>query len=199
MSASRTRTVVAISASPAAVSSTARVADFVLGQIEDAGIAVNHLKIRDLPSEALVTADVASPAVAEAVAMIDRADGIVVATPIYKASYSGLLKIFLDVLPQFGLAGKTVLPIATGGSLAHALALDYGLRPVLQSMGVRHVVQAQFIPSASMQVVEERLALEDSIDFALREAIYHFRCSLMAGGTDMLLGHPRPVRTLQSA
>ena len=34
-----------------------------------------------------------------------------------------------------------MLPLATGGSLAHALALDYALRPVLQAMGARHVVQ----------------------------------------------------------
>src|SRR5256885_12419558 len=41
---------------------------------------------------------------------------VVVATPIYKASYSGVLKSFLDLLPQFGLAGKVVLPLATGGT-----------------------------------------------------------------------------------
>jgi FMN reductase len=63
-----------------------------------------------------------------------------VATPVYKASYSGLLKSWLDLMPQFGLTGKAVLPLATGGSAAHALALDYALRPVLTSMDARHVV-----------------------------------------------------------
>jgi FMN reductase len=48
------------------------------------------------------------------------------------------LRIF-DLLPQYALRGKTVLPLATGGSMAHALALDYALRPVLQSMGACHV------------------------------------------------------------
>jgi FMN reductase len=63
---------------------------------------------------------------------------VVVATPVYKAAYSGLLKVFLDVLPQTALKGKLVLPLATGGSPHHMLALDYALRPVLQSLGAPH-------------------------------------------------------------
>jgi FMN reductase len=59
--------------------------------------------------------------------------------------YTGLLKAWLDVLPQLALTEKTVLPLATGGSLAHALALDYALRPVLQAMGARHVVQGYLV------------------------------------------------------
>jgi len=69
----------------------------------------------------------------------------VVATPIYKAAYSGLLKIFLDVLPQFGLREKVVFPLATGGTVAHVLALDYALRPVLSSLDPVHVVSGLFI------------------------------------------------------
>jgi FMN reductase len=69
----------------------------------------------------------------------------VIGTPIYKAAYSGLLKALLDLLPQFALAGKSVLPLATGGSLAHVLAIDYALRPVLTSLGARHVAQGYFV------------------------------------------------------
>jgi FMN reductase len=69
----------------------------------------------------------------------------VVATPVYKAAYTGILKAFLDLLPQLGLTGKSALPLATGGTLAHVLAIDYGLRPVLQSLGTRHVAQGLFI------------------------------------------------------
>jgi pyruvate-ferredoxin/flavodoxin oxidoreductase len=45
---------------------------------------------------------------------------------------------FLDLLPQLGLTGKAVLPLAVGGSIAHVLAIDYGLRPVLCSMAAEH-------------------------------------------------------------
>ena len=73
-----------------------------------------------------------------------RAQAIVVATPIYKAAYSGVLKLFLDLLPQTAFKGKTVLPMATGGSPNHMLALDYALRPVLQSLGADHILPGVF-------------------------------------------------------
>ncbi len=62
---------------------------------------------------------------------------MVIGTPVYKAAYSGLLKSLLDLLPQYALAGKTVLPLATGGSTAHVLAIDYALRPVLAPWALR--------------------------------------------------------------
>ena len=71
--------------------------------------------------------------------------GAVFVTPIYKASFSGLTKLFVDLLLQFALRGKVAMPLATGGSLTHVLALDYGLRPVLQSLGARHIVQSFFV------------------------------------------------------
>lgn len=77
-------------------------------------------------------------------ALVDETDALVVATPIYQAAYSGLLKTFLDLLPQHAFAGKPVLPLATGGSPAHVLALDYALRPVLTALGAQ-VSQGRFI------------------------------------------------------
>ena len=76
---------------------------------------------------ALLSADITDPTIAEAVAAVADADAIVVATPVYQAAYSGLLKVFLDLLPQFAFRGKAVLPIVTGGSPAHVLAVDYAL------------------------------------------------------------------------
>ena len=95
-------------------------------------------------AEALLGADFRHPAIVEATDLFARADGVVVGTPVYKASYSGVLKALLDLLPQYALTGKTVLPLATGGSTAHVLAIDYALRPVLNSMGAAHIVQGWF-------------------------------------------------------
>jgi FMN reductase len=125
---------------------------------------------------------------------IEQADGLIIATPIFKASYSGLLKVFLDLLPQFALAGKAILPIATGGSAGHLLALDYGLRPVLQSMGARHIVQSLFVPEIEMRVVDDKLTLGEQTEIILREAAYHFKCAVDATTDDKFLGHPRPLR-----
>jgi FMN reductase len=57
---------------------------------------------------------------------------------VYKASFSGIIKTFLDLLPQNGLSGKVVTPLFIGGSIAHLLTIDYALKPVLSALGVNH-------------------------------------------------------------
>jgi FMN reductase len=137
--------IVTIVGSPSSDSRTLALATTVGASLVGQGFEVQVINIRDLPSEDLLWGRSASPALAEAFALVDRARGVVVATPIYKAAYAGVLKVFLDLLPQFGLRGKIVLPLATGGSIAHVLALDYALRPVLSSLGAAHVVGGLFV------------------------------------------------------
>jgi FMN reductase len=131
--------------SPSSPSRTAFVAAHVAAHLGRAGNTVEDIVVRDLPAEDLLRARVEAPAIAAAVKAVERADGIVIATPIYKASFSGILKAFLDLLPQWAFRGKYVLPIATGGASAHVLAIDYGLRPVLMSFGPVHVDQAYVV------------------------------------------------------
>ncbi|MEU6443949.1 FMN reductase [Streptomyces sp. NPDC047046] len=70
------------------------------------------------------------PKLEEALEHVTRADGLIVVTPIFSASYSGLFKSFFDVLDQDALTGKPVLIAATGGSPRHSLALEHALRPL---------------------------------------------------------------------
>jgi FMN reductase len=66
-------------------------------------------------------------------AAIDRAhfaDGLVVVTPVFAASYSGLFKTFFDVLDKDALDGKPVLIAATAGTARHSLVLEHALRPL---------------------------------------------------------------------
>jgi FMN reductase len=58
------------------------------------------------------------------------ADGLIAVTPIFSASYSGLLKTFFDVLDKDALTGKPVLMGATAGTARHSLALEHELRPL---------------------------------------------------------------------
>lgn len=191
--------VVAISGSPSPTSKTGRLADYVLRMLSECDVDTNHVQVRSIPADALLRGDTGHVDVAAAAAAVDAADGVIVATPIYKASYSGLLKAFLDLLPQFAFAGKVLLPCATGGSLAHVLALDYALRPVLQSMAARHIVQSQFVPEAHMQQVDQAFEIAEPTAAMLREAVHHFHCSLGTRQSDPLLGHPRPQRDMRVA
>jgi FMN reductase len=145
--------IVALAGSPSANSRSTALLREVLGRFPE-GVARSEIALRDLPPAALVRARANDPAIRLAREQVAEADLVVIATPIYKASFSGLLKSFLDLLPQDALRGKTVLALATGGSHAHLLALDYALRPVLAALGARHVldvvyaVDAQFDPHA---------------------------------------------------
>ena len=184
--------IVALSGSPSPASKTALLAEHVLDLIGEPAPAGRHYRVSSLDPRALLTGDMQDALLAEMVGAVQAAHGVVVATPIYKAAYSGLLKAFLDVLPQFALAGKAVLPIATGGSVAHVLALDYALRPVLQSMGARHIVQSHFVPEADMSVANGKVTVGCNSAPSLRHAAEHFRQALTDEPGARQLGHPRP-------
>jgi FMN reductase len=133
-------TVLLLGSSPSSPSTTWRVQQLVGERLAALGHRTVALQVRELPAPALLRADANDPAIADALAQVRDAAAVVIGTPVYKASFSGVLKLFLDLLPQDGLAGKLVLPLATGGSQSHMLALDYALRPVLASLGPRHVL-----------------------------------------------------------
>lgn len=148
-------TVLSVSGSPSATSRTGRLLRHLDARLTDRGHTVLPLDVRTLPPDALLGADPGHPAIAAAAELFARADGVVIGTPVYKAAYSGLLKSLLDLLPQYALVSKTVLPLATGGSTAHVLAIDYALRPVLSAMGAAHIVQGWF-------VLDRYIAVDDS-------------------------------------
>jgi FMN reductase len=137
--------IVTITGSPSAESRTARVSQRVASTLISQGFEVQEINVRTLPPADLLHAKQDAEALAEPLALIERARGLVVSTPVYKAAYSGILKAFLDLLPQFALRGKVVLPLMTGGTPAHVLAIDYALRPVLLSLGAQHVVAGLFL------------------------------------------------------
>jgi FMN reductase len=152
-----------ISGSPSPGSRTLLVGRVAGDRIRRAGHDVEEINVRELPAEALLSARTDVPAISAAVGLVERAAGVVIATPIYKAAYAGVLKTFLDLLPQFALQGKAVLPLATGGTLAHVLAIDYGLRPVLASLGNPLVVGGLFLLDKQLEKLPDgSLRLDDA-------------------------------------
>ncbi|MCB5164449.1 NADPH-dependent FMN reductase [Streptomyces bambusae] len=175
--------ILALTGSPSLHSRTTVVAEHALGRLAHAGFETAHLAVRDLPAADLLAARTGQPELRRALAAVAEADGVVIATPVYKASYTGLLKAFLDLLPQDGLDGKTVLPLATGGSLAHVLTLDYALRPVLSVLGARHVTAGRFVLDSSVErgTGPDRLRPEAELD--LYQAVDEFADAVRAGST----------------
>jgi FMN reductase len=172
--------VLLIAGSPSERSRSAALLDAVAQRLQFRGVQVERLHIRDLSAQALILADFGHPTISHALGRVAKADVVVVATPVYKAAYSGVLKVFLDLLPQTGLAGKTVLPLATGGSPNHMLALDYALRPVLQSLGAKHILSGIYATDAQVTLTESGahqvsadigLRLDEAVDTLVRDAL----------------------------
>jgi len=163
--------VLLIAGSPTERSRSAALLERVGQQLAQRGIAVERLRIRDLSPQALLLADFGHRSVVDAISQVARAQAIVVATPVYKAAYSGVLKVLLDLLPQTALKEKAVLPLATGGSPHHMLALDYALRPVLQSLGARHILPGVYATDAQVTLTpEEAYVIHPDIEARLDEA-----------------------------
>ena len=80
----------------------------------------------------------------------------VVASPTYKATYTGLLKAFLDWFAATDLSGVTVVPLMVGAGAQHALAVEVHLRPVLVELGAS-------LPTRGLYVTEEQLADLDAV------------------------------------
>jgi FMN reductase len=171
--------VATVSGSPVESSRTFLLGAWSRAWLEDRGFAVEAIDVRDLPPAAIVYGRVDHPSVRNAVDVVARAHGVIVATPVYKAAYSGLLKLFLDLLPQFGLSGKVVLPLAVGGTLAHVLAIDYALRPVLSSLGAAHVTGGLFLLDPQLQRAEDgRLVIERQAEERLEGVLQVFAESI---------------------
>ena len=75
------------------------------------------------------------PAVTAAIDDVRGCDVLVVASPTYKATFTGVLKSFLDLVPAQGLSGITAFPLMLGAGPAHALAPEWALKPVLVELG----------------------------------------------------------------
>jgi FMN reductase len=134
-----------ITGSPSRPSRTAALGHLLQQRLSRGAYRVRTIEVRELPPAALLHAETDHPALVEAQEVVAQAEGVIVVSPVYKAAYTGVLKLFLDLLPQHGLRGKVVLPLLTGSSLAHLLALDYGLRPVLSSLDPRSIAPGLFL------------------------------------------------------
>ncbi|MFF4276433.1 CE1759 family FMN reductase [Streptomyces sp. NPDC001536] len=124
---------VVVSAGLSVPSSTRLLADRLAAAVDRIAPAeVQVVEVRDLAVEIAhhLTSGFPGRALAAAQDAVARADALIVVTPVFSASYSGLFKSFFDVLDKDALVGKPVLIAATGGSARHSLVLDHALRPL---------------------------------------------------------------------
>src|SRR5438105_16239 len=131
--------VTGILGSPSTASRCAAMLQYAQSRLRPLAERLDEVVLRELPGHSLLLARFGDPAIRVAMRQVHDADVVLVATPIVKGSYSGLLKTFLDLLPHDGLRGKTVLALAAAGDTLAAPPPDV-LRPVLRSLGAREIL-----------------------------------------------------------
>ncbi|MCW2527461.1 MAG: NADPH-dependent fmn reductase [Pseudonocardiales bacterium] len=99
----------------------------------------------DLTTFGAALLDWSDEGVKDAIAAVQNSDLIIVASPTYKATYTGLLKLFLDRISGGALAGVTAVPLMLGGHWRHSLAADLLLKPVLVELGATCPTRGLFL------------------------------------------------------
>lgn len=138
-------TILLISGSPSSSSKSQAVLEHLKEKLQAENILVRKVGIRDFPAEDLVLGKYDSPAFEVFKKLVEEASALVISSPIYKASFTGGLKSLLDILPQSAFKGKTILSIATGGSSAHYLAIDFAFKPVFSALGASDLLQGVYL------------------------------------------------------
>ena len=167
--------VVAVVGNPNPGSRTLAVAELVARRMCDlAGIddTPRVIDVVDYGSNLLQWGD---PAVAGLKAEVLGARALVIASPTYKAAYTGLLKLFLDQFDAGELHGIPTAAVMTGGSLAHALAVDVHLVPVLTEIGASCPARGLYVWGAELDAPAE------PVDRWFERAGPSFRPALAAG------------------
>ena len=161
---------VGISGSPRATSKSRLLVERVLDALAQGGAEIQLVDLSALPAEALL-GRVPAPEVTAALDTASHARIVVAGTPVYRATYTGLLKTFFDLFPRDALAGAVGVPVVTGAGPEHALAVDHGLRPLFASLGARTIAAAIYATDAQFPNGAPDPAVLAAVARAAREAL----------------------------
>jgi FMN reductase len=179
MNAPAARSLVIVSAGLSQPSSSRLLADRLSAAVErhlgdadvDSRVEVIELRdhARDLTNNLL--SGFPSPRLQAAIDTVLAADGLIAVSPIFSASYSGLFKMFFDVLDRDALAGKPTLIAATGGSTRHSLAVEHAIRPLFAYLNAAVVATGVYAAAEDWGAggVTADGSLVERIDRAARE------------------------------
>lgn len=162
-----------------------RLAAAVSTQVSNRGEAVetHMIEVRELAVDlatTMVSGGLPTQAVAAARETLAEADGLIAVTPTFTGSYSGLFKLFFDVLDPDSLRGVPVLVAATGGSPRHSLVLDHALRPLFAYLGALVVPTGVFAATEDFGADEAATSLASRVQRAAAELTTQL---LMQGNT----------------
>ncbi|MCL6563002.1 MAG: NAD(P)H-dependent oxidoreductase [Firmicutes bacterium] len=147
--------VLGVVGNPKPRSRTFRLAELVVQRVAEA-TSDSEVMVWDLADWGGRLLDWKHPENSNAVATAQGCRWLIVASPTYKASYTGMLKCFLDLFPYRGLASVRAIPMMVGAAMDHQLAVDCHLRPVLLELGASCPTQGLYVSEAELEEDAEK-------------------------------------------
>jgi FMN reductase len=175
---------------PKPQSRTLKLAEALVNQLLIAGSY--NLRVIDLTEHSSHLFEWPSPEMVELTQAVADSDLLVVASPTYKATYTGLLKSFLDRYAAHGLRGVAAIPVMTGADLSHSMAPDVHLRPLLIELGATVPTKGFYFVTGQMGKMEEIVAAWADENLAALRLMQPVALGILAKS-------PRPVSISASA
>ncbi len=138
----------------------------------DVEVEVDAFELRDYAHDIMnnLLTGFPPPALESMIDAVVTADALIVVTPIFSTSYSGLFKSFIDVIDPDALTGKPVLIGANAGTARHSLAIDYAIRPLFTYLHAEPVSTGVFAASSDWGGAADKVApLSERVDRAAGE------------------------------
>ncbi|MEO2255419.1 NADPH-dependent FMN reductase [Paenibacillus amylolyticus] len=157
-----------ISGSPNSRSRVNGVIQYAKSGLEQKGCEVAIIDVSSLPPADLVQANFTSESIKHPHAIVEAASAIIIASPVYKTTYTGVLKAYIDLLPQKGFKNKIIAAYFVGGTISNLLSIDYSLKPLLASMGAKSFAENVFAIDNQIERMEDG---EQNVRFQLAEEI----------------------------
>ncbi|WP_027348573.1 NAD(P)H-dependent oxidoreductase [Halotalea alkalilenta] len=184
--------VVVIHGSPSAPSRSSALAEHLAERLEALGIDCDHARLEQFSAASLLGVDTSDPAIREYLAKIDRARGVIIATPVYTGSITALTKSLLEVIPERHLRGRPALVLASGGSAASVQAAEHALAPILRNLKATLLGASVYTASAELPSRKDESGkvigyrFEPPLAARLEEALEHFLVQLAGPPSSVL-------------
>lgn len=162
--------VVLVAGSPSKSSRSSRVLEAVATQLQSDGILVRLYSLEDFEPAVLLRGDTSNSQVQAFINDVQTARGIAVATPVYKGTFAGTLKVILDVIPPDALSGKVALGVATARLSDHLLGAAAGLRGIFDFFGIQRQVPPLLLTDDVLTDPRDNHALSVTALRAVRES-----------------------------
>ena len=159
-----------ISGSPQPTSRSARVAQAIAERLDAGELRVRRFGLSDFESSDLVYARADGRVPQHYLDVVKSSSALILSTPVYKATYSGGLKLLLDIIPPDALRGKTVLAVASARIGRHFQSVQRAFDDLYRFFDVGFVIPPVFVLDEQVQVSEHGLTCDANVEAAIERA-----------------------------